>query len=492
MNKTKLTALFFSIACLFAVLKTIAQTNTKYSKEVEDKIKLVENNLISWVKLDSTINWNIYDRMKELHINGVSIAVINDYKIEWVKSYGWADTAEKTPVTNQTLFQSASIGKSINGFAYMKLVQDKKVSLFADINTYLKRWKFPYDTASHGKEINLAEILSHTAGLSVHGFDGYKWNEPIPALNQILDGEKPANNPAVRSEFEPGLKFEYSGGGYEISELLLEDVANSSYQSFIEKNIFKPLHMNNATYELKPHGDCATGYRFDGKEIGCKYHLYPEKACGAGLWTTATDLAKFVLEIQLSLKSNSNKVLTKEMTELMLTPYLKSEHTGFGFFIDKKGDDYYFQHSGLNEGFSSQYYGSFNNGNGVVVLVNSDNTAFKDEIVNSVATVYAWKNFYPFVPKKIINVADTITNKYVGKYKFENADTGPTIVKENGVLYLLDPNSPTKWKIYFTSEKDFFMLEATWANQQFFRENGKVKGFYILGDNYKAAVNKVE
>jgi len=488
----------FNIAFLLCIgwlpIQSPAQTTKKYSKNAEEKIKLVENNLISWARLDSSVNWNIYDRMKELNINGASIAVIHNYKIEWVKSYGWADTADKKMVTNQTLFQSASIGKSINGFGYMKLVQDKRIDLFADINTYLQSWKFPYDTVSHGKKINLAQILSHTAGLSIHGFDGYKWNASIPTLKQILDGEKPANSSAVRSEFEPGLKFKYSGGGYEISELLLEDITHTSYQSFVDKNIFKPLKMNNSTYAINPiQKDCATAYRYDGKTLGYKYHLYPEKACGAALWTTATDLAKFVLEIQLSLKGHPNKVLSKETTELMLTPYLKSSNYGFGFFIRKKGDDFYFEHSGLNEGFSSQYYGSMQNGNGVVVLVNSDNTEFMDELVNSVATVYGWRNFYPFASKKIIGVADTITDKYVGKYNFENTNTGPTIVKENGALYLIDPNSPTKWEIYFTSEREFFMLAAKWANQQFcIDENGKVKGFYILGDNYKTTVNKIE
>jgi len=493
MKKAKFNIIF--LLCIgWLPIQLPAQVIKKYSKDVEEKIKLVENNLVSWVRLDSSSNWNIYDRMKDLNINGASIVVIHNYKIEWAKSYGWADTAEKKLVTNQTLFQSASIGKSINGFAYMKLVKDKKVDLSADINTYLQSWKFPYDTVSHGKKINLAQILSHTAGLSVHGFDGYKWNAPIPTLKQILDGGKPANNPAVRSEFEPGLKFKYSGGGYEISELLLEDVTHASYQSFIEKNIFKPLKMNNSTYEINPiQRDCATAYRYDGKTIDCKYHLYPEKACGAALWTTATDLAKFVLAIQLSLQDHSSKVLSKETAELMLTPYLKSANYGFGFFIRKKGNDFYFEHSGLNEGFSSQYYGSMKNGNGVVVLVNSDNTEFKDEVVNSVATAYSWKKVYDFVSKKIIGVADTITNKYVGKYKFENANAGPTIAKENGSLYLIDPNSPTKWKMYFTSEKEFFMLAAKWANQQFIiDENGKVKGFYILGDNYKTTVNKIE
>lgn len=480
------------LALLFVIADSKGQ-DTDYSNEVSEKIKLFENNFISWVKLDSTVNWNVYDRMRESHVNGFSIAVINNYKIEWVKSYGWGDTAEKRPVTNQTLFQAASIGKSINGFAFMKLMQDKKIDLYADINNYLKSWKFPYDTASHGKSITLAGILSHTAGLTVHGFDGYKWDEPIPALGQIIDGQKPANNLPVRSAFKPGIKFEYSGGGYEISELLLEDITRQSYTSFIQKNIFKPLGMLSSNYSAKPANDCATSYRLDKKPIGCKFHIYPEKACGAGLWTTATDLARFIIEIQLSLKGGSNKVLTKEVVKLMLTPYLPPFSTSFGFFITKKGDDEYFNHSGLNEGFSSDYYGSMKEGRGVVVLVNSDNTNFKEEAINSIATVYGWKQFYPFATRKIISIPETTIDKYVGDYKFANADTGPAIIKEKGNLYLVAPGSPMKWRMYFTSATEFFMLEAKWGNQQFFLDgNGKVKGFYIVGDNYKSVVNKME
>lgn len=479
------------VVVLQFIVSTV-QAQIKYSKEVLSKIEQVENNLISWVKLDSSRNWNIYDRMKQSHVNGVSIAVINNYKIEWVKSYGWADTAEKKPLTNQTLFQAASIGKSINGFAYMKLMQDKKIDLYTDINQYLRSWKFPYDTVSHGIKITLAQILSHTAGLTVHGFDGYKWNQTIPTLKQILNGEKPANSPIVRSQFKPDLKFQYSGGGYEISELLLEDVTRQSYQSYVEKNIFKPLKMNASSYTTKPV-NYATAYRFDGHDIGYKYHIYPEKACGAGIWTTATDLAKFVIEIQLSLKGASNKILTQKTTELMLTPYLQSPNYSFGVFYSKKGDDYYFQHSGLNEGFSSQYYGSMKDGKGVVVLVNSDNTEFKDEVVNSVATVYDWKKFYPSATRKIVKVTKAVTDKYVGSYKFENSDTGPTIISEKDDLYLIGPGSNMKWKMHFTSDNEFFMLEAKWAKQQFFiDEKGDIKGFYILGDGYKSTVNKVK
>ncbi|HEY8934437.1 MAG TPA: serine hydrolase domain-containing protein [Cyclobacteriaceae bacterium] len=491
--KHKNTAKLLVYAFLFLFqLQVYAQTDQRVSSQVKDRIAQVESNLVSWVKLDSVRNWNIYQRMKELRVKGVCIAVIDNFKIDWVNSYGLADTLEGRAVTNETLFQSASIGKSINGFAFAKLHQDKKVDLSKDINLYLHSWKFPYDNVSKGKHIDLLHILSHTAGLTVHGFDGYKWHQPLPNLLQIINGTKPANNNAVRSEIEPGIKFQYSGGGYEISELLLQDATHKSYEDYITTSIFKPLRMKSSTYQLKPtSGLCATAYRFDGKDIGCKYHLYPEKACGAGLWTTAADLARFVIEIQLALQGKS-KILTTESARLMTTPVLETSNYAMGFFIEKRGGVRYFQHSGLNEGFSSQYYGSIENGRGVVVLINSDNMSLLEEIVNSVATVYGWPDFYSYIPKKIVNVSHDVLDRYVGSYKFENGNSGPTIFKEHGDLYLRDPGSPTKWRMYFTSEKEFFMLEARWANQQFFLdENGRVQGFYILGDNYKAVVKKL-
>ena len=471
---------------------TSAQSTSGYSPEVTRRIKAVENNLVSWVKLDSAKNFNIYQRMQDMNINGVVLAVISDYKIEWVKAYGWADTAEKKRMKANTLFQAASIGKSINGFGYMKLVQDNGVSLDNDINHYLQRWKFPYDSISKGKVITIANLLTHTAGLTVHGFDGYEWNDPLPTILQTLDGKYPANNAPVRSEMEPGIKSQYSGGGITISELLLEDETQMDYAKYMNAKVFQPLKMNRTSFTTDPvDSNFATAYRFDRKQMQGKYMKFTERACGAALWTTATDLARFVIEIQLSLKGKSNKVLDSMMTAKMLRPFLNGTNAAYGFFIDKKGDESYFQHSGLNPGFSSQYFGSMEKGNGVVVLVNSDMTDFMGEVVNAVATVYKWKNFYPYVHKKIVSPTKESLKRYVGKYLFENTRSGPEITYDNGQLYLKDPNSPTRWRIYFTSPVDFFMLEAKWANQQFyFDEKNKVAGFYIIGDSYKARVIK--
>ena len=189
----------------------IAQTN--YSPETLQKIKEVENNIIGNTIFNDALPSTITERMAKYKVKGLSIAVIHDYKVVWAKGYGWADESEKRPVTTETLFEPGSISKSLNAVGILKLAQDKKVDLYTDINTYLTYWKFPYDSLSKGKKINLAQILSHQAGLSTHGFPGHNIKSNIPTVFDVLDGKKPAVTPAVRSMFEPDLKFEYSGGG---------------------------------------------------------------------------------------------------------------------------------------------------------------------------------------------------------------------------------------------------------------------------------------
>ncbi|MEO7047918.1 MAG: serine hydrolase domain-containing protein, partial [Ferruginibacter sp.] len=357
------------------------QIDQEYSKEVETRITKVVNNLRGWVQIENEpFKWTLADRMKFHHVNGVSIAVIKDYKIQWARGFGWADSAEQRPVTTATLFQAGSISKSLNAVGILKLVQEGKLSLDSDINDYLKSWKFPYDSLSKGKKITLSNLLSHTAGLNVHGFPGYEKSDTMPTLIQILNGEKPANSEAVRSMFAPSLKYEYSGGGIEISQLILQDITGQPYDEYMWENALKPMDLIHSFYTQPPSAGkqslLATGYYNDGKEVKGEYHIYPEQAA-AGLWTNPTDLAHYVIETQLSLQGKSNKVLSQNITKLMLTPYIDSS-AALGVFITKQGSEKYFSHEGTDEGFVSQYYGSIENGNGVVVMANTYNTAIFD------------------------------------------------------------------------------------------------------------------
>ena len=436
-----------------------AQVNRTYSAEVEANITKVESNLSGWLQIgDVPTKWTLAERMKYYHANGVSIAVIKDYKIEWAKGYGWADSAAQRPVTTTTLFQAGSISKSLNAVGVLKLAQEGKLDIYADINNYLRSWKFPYDSLSKGKKITLANLLSHTAGLTVHGFPGYEKGDTIPTLIQVLNGVRPANTNAIRSMYEPSLKYEYSGGGTTISQLLVQDVTGQAYDKYMWENVLKPLGMTYSSYTQPPAADkqslLATGYYNDGKPEKGKYHIYPEQAA-AGLWTNPTDLAKYVIETQLALRGASQKLLSKKMTELRLTPYIDSS-AAFGVFILNKKGTKYFSHGGVDEGFVSEYVGSLDGGDGVVVMTNTYNTALFNEIINSVATTYHWKNYYSPVVKREIILPDSLLQAYTGKYRLRN-DTLSVIKKSDGIY--LDVGGNEQWKFHFSDNTHFFVSE---------------------------------
>ncbi|HLO58919.1 MAG TPA: serine hydrolase [Bacteroidales bacterium] len=465
-------AVFFSINCHSQV--------PVLTPVIEKRIQQVENNLLSWVQTRDTLKWSLESRMRQYNVAGLSIAVINDNKIEWAKGYGWADIAEKRPVTTETLFQAASISKSLNSLGVLALVQDKKLSLDADINDYLKTWKFPYDTKSNNKKITIANLLSHTAGLSVHGFPGYAVTDQLPSLVDILDGKKPCNTQSVRSVFEPGLRFQYSGGGIEILQAVVTDVTGEPYDKYMADHVLVPLNMKNSFYTQPPpfikKVNLATGYRNDGKEIEGKYHVYPEQAA-AGLWTNPIDLCKYILDTQNSLHGKKGKVLTSEMTKLRLTPY-DGMQAGFGVFIEKHGNGTYFTHSGGNEGFRCVYIASMDEGKGLVVMLNSDNGNILNKIMNSVATVYDWKNFYNPVTKEVISLADSIKNTYTGRYELQGIPV--TIAAEDGQMMLDYRNM--KVQMFFVSPTEFFMTELQGNNRFIINSAGKVTGFFINGN----------
>jgi CubicO group peptidase (beta-lactamase class C family) len=465
-----------------------AQNAPTYSKEVEARITQVEQHLKRALNVEGQpTNWTLAERMAYYRANGVSIAVIKDYQLEWARAYGLADAAQKRPVTVLTLFQAGSISKSLNAVGVLKLAQDQRLNLDADINDYLTSWKFPYDSLAKGKKITLANLLSHTAGLTVHGFPGYEVGAPLPTLPQILNGEKPTNTAAVRSKYAPSLKYEYSGGGTTITQLLVQDVTGQPYDQFMWENVLKPLGMKASSYTQPPASAqvrlLATGYFNDGRAVKGNYHVYPEQAA-AGLWTTPTDLAAYVIETQRAWQGKSAKVLSQAMTKRRLTPYIDSL-AGLGVFLLHKRGVQYFQHGGVDEGFVSKYIGSLEGGNGVVVMTNTYNTALVEEIINSVATTYQWKNYYVPLTRKEAPQPPNVLAAYVGKYKVQDEYLAIELKKDGPWLAV---DKTTAWKMYFTDATHFFVLEDA-ANFSMLRDSaGKVKA---IGVNDKPVATRV-
>lgn len=440
-----------------------------------DKIFAVENSLTETKEVifkDSIdFKYNIIDRMKFHKVPSVSLAIINNGKIEWAKAYGYSNLESKWLADSTTLYQAASISKSVNALGTLKLVQIGKLSLTKDIRSYLKSWTFPDNEFSKNKTITLKNLLSHTAGLSTSGFVGYSRTDSIPTINMILNGQRPANSEAVKPILPVGTELKYSGGGITILRKIIDDNISTNYDSLMQVIILKPLKMTNSSFSQPLNSkfkNYASGYDKDMHVLRGNYNVYPEQAPD-GLWTTATDLAKFVVSIQESYLGVNNSIINKDMATEMLTPFLSNSDAALGTFIKEKGGEKYFTHSGSNLGYRTDYYGSFTKGNGIVILTNSDNgQALIDEIINSVATVYQWEDFYNPIIRKLVVLSDSILNKYIGDYYSESPQIKISIIKKDHLLELTAKRSERMYPIGLDT---FFLVSSPNENCVFLSSN---------------------
>ena len=331
-------------------------------------------------------------KLMELYkIPGFSIAVIDNYQIAWTRAYGVTDAGSNKPVTTATLFQAGSISKPVAATGALFLVQEGKLSLDENVNEKLNTWKVPDNEFTQTEKVTLRRLMSHTGGLTVHGFPGYDVDAPVPTLVEIFNGEKPANTAAIRVDVVPGTKERYSGGGVTIEQQLMIDVTGKPFPEFMRQNVLEKIAMKDSSYEQPLPADwagrAAAGTYADGKAVHGRSHIYPEMAA-AGLWTTPTDLAKFVIEIALSKQGKANHVLSEKMTNEMLTPVM--DEAGLGFFLDKRNPGQ-FGHGGADEGFQALLTMNANSGKGVAIMANSDRgIAAADLVIRSVAKEYGW------------------------------------------------------------------------------------------------------
>jgi CubicO group peptidase (beta-lactamase class C family) len=335
---------------------------------------------------------NLAQLMQAYNVPGLTIAVIDDYKIIWTKAYGVIGAGSQTPVTTKTLFQAGSISKPVAATAALALVQAGKLSLDEDVNQKLKTWKVPENEFTKDQKVTLRRLISHTGGLTVHGFPGYDVDAPMPTVVQVLNGEKPANTPPIRVDFVPGSQERYSGGGVTIEQLLMTDVTGKAFPELLRETVLSKIGMSDSSYDQPlPAARAAltaTGTYGDGKPVHGRWHIYPEMAA-AGLWTTPTDLATFAIEIAQSRNGKSNKVLSQKTVEEMLTPVLP--HGGaLGFHVEDQNPGL-FSHNGADEGFQAVLNMNWQTGKGAVIMANSDNgVAVAEWLMRSVAKEYIW------------------------------------------------------------------------------------------------------
>jgi CubicO group peptidase (beta-lactamase class C family) len=436
--------------------------------EVDERIRRVENGLSMQYVVEgydeSASTYNIYERMEHYSVPGVSIAVINNGRIEWAKGYGLADVAAGRGVDTETLFQVASIGKPVTTAGALRLVEQGMLVLDRDVNVYLSSWKLPGNEFTQDVPVTLELLLSHTGGTTVHGFPGYPDGSDLPTLKQILDGLPPSNTPAVRVDIVPGTEWRYSGGGFLIVQQMMEDLLGRPFEDAMSDLVFEPAGMQRTFYfpRLPAHleENAAYGYLGDGSPVEGDYHLYPEYGAGAGLWSTPSDLARFAIEIQNSYAGRPGSLLEAETARDMMAS--RKGSYGLGFAVASESGEVVFSHSGGNAGYRNQLIAYARTGKGAVIMTNSDaGREVYHEIVRAIAAAYAWPD-YASVRRVAADLSPDQLNALAGQYDFPGLGPVPLWI-ENGHLYGADPlRDGAKVLLLPESPTEFFAPVAGW------------------------------
>ncbi len=396
------------------------------------------------------------DRMAALHVPGVSVAVIHNRRIDWTRGYGLAGPDGK-PVTNDTAFQAASISKPVTALVTMRLAQQKAIDLDIDVNAYLGGWKLPRDPNAANRLVTLRDLLTHTGGATGHGFAGYAPGAPIPTTDQILNGQPPANSDEVRVDTTPGALWRYSGGGYVVIRKALETVTGLPFAELARRTVLAPAGMTHSSFD-QPLANAAMAnaawpYGPDGQPLKEGAHVYPE-VTPDGLWTTPTDLARLVLQVQTSLGGNDDGELAQATAQQMLEPGGLADW-GMGWGLGGSGDTRYFWHSGSNAGFKSMLF-AYRDGEGLVIMTNSDaGERLAVELARTIAYEYGWPDFRPFEIKAVPLEArqlDSLVGRFrIGRYALLS------ISRQGDKLFAETPDRPS-FRIYPRSASDWFAI----------------------------------
>lgn len=384
-------------------------------QEIQERISRIENSIQPLLQIEGeeVPTYSIEERLKELGIPGVSIAVVANGELEWAKAYGMADSSQNRPLDTETLFLAGSISKPVAALRTHQMVEEGKFDLDVNVNEYLSSWKLPDNEFTEKEKVTLRRIMNHTAGLTVWGFPGYDKGETIPTVPEVLDGK--GNTDSVRVYKEPGESWMYSGGGYTIMQLAISDTERKTFPSIMQNKVLDPMGMAKSTFEnplpVDYHPIAATGYRSNGDEVEGKWPIYPEMAA-AGLWTTPSQLIQYAVEIQRIWLTKEDGILKYETVEEMLRPGLNGHGLGPGV------GEFTFGHGGADEGFRADLRAWKEQANAVVVMVNSDNGSIIQEIKLAVAKEYGLPGIEPDI-KIPIKLSDEKLSEYCGKFKIE-------------------------------------------------------------------------
>lgn len=409
---------------------------------------------------------DIDDRMRAYAVAGLSVAVIENGRLAWARGYGVADASTGQRVTPDTLFQGASISKPLAALGALVLVEQGKLGLDEDVNRYLKGWKVPANAFTTAHPVTLRTLLDHSSGLSDVAFDNFSPSQQLPALSQVLKDHP------IRVEAVPGQRYSYTATAYVVLQQLIVDVAEQPFDAFMQARVLRPLGMTQTTFtnplpDFLQHSAAMAHYA--GRErLADGYRMGPELAV-AGLWTTPSDLARYVIAVQHWNAGARDGLISPGLARQMLSPQIG--YAGLGVVLSGRGKDARFGHDGFNEGFEASMTGYIHDGRGAIVMANSGFAYMLiKEVFGSISRVYSWPRYEPnsqwppaasIGQQEITRIPDDMRATLAGDYALD-ATTTLRVFVQGERLYLRWPRSGNA-EIFGTPDGRLFCPQLTFS-----------------------------
>lgn len=429
--------------CVLLVVLIAACSPFKIQKEEKKNhlLSSIEENLRTDVYVENDpMQYEISERMKYHAATGFSLTTIKDFKIEASKGFGYCRKEDLVEVQNNSVFRVGSISKPLTAIVVLKLHEQRVLDIDHDIQTYLKTWQLPVNPFSKDSPITLRKLLQHRAGLKEQQMtkledEGHVEGDRIFSLNEILDGQSPLQPFTINAQ--PGSVYKYSNQGYNLIQKVLEDVTGKKFEDLAEDIVLKPFEMSNSTFRTVYPNQNLVNFCYAYKDENVHKRLYQNtvKKCSGGLFSTSRDLAKFCIKTANIINGKDEFLNEKHAKQI-----LEGENYGLGFDLIKKDSLFLFSHSGRTSGFYSFMAMNPENGEGFVMLVNSDGVGdFFSEMLRSASHTFNWNLWNP---SKNINKIDINTDNYhdyLGRYKFSEDGEEyiiDIVIKQNELYYI--------------------------------------------------------
>ncbi|WP_158860199.1 serine hydrolase domain-containing protein [Lunatibacter salilacus] len=357
-----LSVLFFS-SCLKKAEKNSEVFQSQYHLEDGDQ------KTVDFIK---TLETNVPALLKKNRILGAVVAVIHQGQPVWYGAFGYADAENNNPMKLDNICRVESISKSVTTWGVLKLVQEGMIDLDVPVITYLKNWSFP-PSKYHTEKITVRHLLAHSSGLKL-GTIGMRY---------LPEGERPSLHSTLTKDAilfqEPGKSFSYSNVGFNLLELLIEEVSGKDFGTYMREVVFNPLGMIDSEFGWSARFESRVPNGYDLENHSIPPYIYPDRAAG-GMFATIGDLTTFAVAGMPDFSDSGRKILHEDMILRMYQVQapisgvysIAFPSYGLGHFLeDLSNGRRAVSHGGQGSGWMTHFHSIPESGDAIIILTNS-------------------------------------------------------------------------------------------------------------------------